>query len=186
MQRFVDLKRKAKPDMDKDDEKEGSTKIEDLSDKVKQATKQMEFEEKRAQIEIDRQNSEMSTMEHEVEICALKLREREQEFRLCELKIKELKRQTRHNALKPLETENPSSHQKSPEAKTYRKLPSRAKNMTLDTNQGKSENSNINNALELTEENLMYHEEKYKELERDEDYEFYSNIDGDTAPKGDQ
>lgn len=42
---------------------------------------------------------------------------------------------------------------------------------------------NINKRLELTEENLKQHDENYKELEREEEYEFYSNIDEGTPQK---
>lgn len=61
-----------------------------------------------------------------------------------------------------------------------RDLPSRVKDLS---NQDKSESMNINKRLELTEENLKQHDENYKELEREEEYEFYSNIDEGTPQK---
>jgi hypothetical protein len=83
MQKLVDLKRKENPDLAKDDQStsEGN-KIGDLGDKVKEATKIMEFEEKKAQIELHRQVAEVNNLQHEVDIAALKLREKKQEFRL--------------------------------------------------------------------------------------------------------
>jgi len=81
MQKLFDLKKKEKGIDENLGEKEDNT-IENLDEKVKDATKAMEFEEKKTQIEIQRQKSEINNMEHQVEIAALKLREKEQENRL--------------------------------------------------------------------------------------------------------
>ena len=81
MQKLFDLKKKEKGIDENLGEKEDNT-IENLDEKVKDATKVMEFEEKKTQIEIQRQKSEINNMEHQVEIAALKLREKEQENRL--------------------------------------------------------------------------------------------------------
>ena len=176
MQKLLDLKKKESPDLAREEEQPPQDKkVDDLGDKVKEATKIMEFEEKRAQIELHRQEAEISKMQHELEISALKLREKEQEYRLCELKIKELKRQTRHNALKPLDYEPPSAQVKTTGQKTFRDHP-------VDLSRGKSENNNILRQLEskplaLTEENMKLYDEKLKELEKEEDYEFYSNFE---------
>lgn len=172
MQKFLDAKKKDLPELQKESEISPEEKaIEDLSQKVEEATKVMEFEEKRVQIELHKQVAEISNLEHEVEITALKLREKEQECRLCELKIKELKRQTRHNALKPLELSTPANPR---ESQSYREF-------SYPSGVGKSENDNIMRnlspykPLELTEENMKLYDENLKSLEKDEDYEFYSN-----------
>lgn len=68
MQKLLELKRKEKPDIQKEEQNTEEIKLEDLSDKVKEATQLMAFEEKKMQIEIDRQNAEINNMEHEVEI----------------------------------------------------------------------------------------------------------------------
>ena len=174
MQKLLDLKKKDAPaeQIDTGENKD----IIKLEEKVKEATKQMEFEEKRTQIEIHRQEADISNMQHQVEISALKLREKEQEFRLCELKIKELKRQTRHNALKPLEYE-PSSQPQTSREKPYQNR------LGLDSTVGRSETSNIlghfgsnGQVAELTEENVKLHEQQQMKAEGEE-YEFYSNFD---------
>ena len=134
----------------------------------------MEFEERNVQIELHKQESDIKSLEHEVEIAALKLREKDQESKLWELKIKELKRQTRHNALKPLDIELISSQIKT-EHRSNRDLAG------VRHNQGKSESHNImgklnpNSPMELTEENIRLFEENFKTLERDDEFEFYSN-----------
>mmetsp|Transcript_9299 Transcript_9299/g.8960 ORF Transcript_9299/g.8960 Transcript_9299/m.8960 type:complete len:408 (+) Transcript_9299:1-1224(+) len=79
MQKLTDVKQKVSP---KEEDKKEDSGIEDLDEKVKQATKAMEVEEKRNQIEIHKQKAEISNLEHLVEIAALKLREKEQENRL--------------------------------------------------------------------------------------------------------
>lgn len=152
MQKLIELKRKENPNLEKEDQNSAeANKINELGDKVKEATKIMEFEEKKAQIELHRQEAELSNLQHEVDIAALKLREKQQEFRLCELKIKELKRQTRHNALKPLDFgPTPSDSIKTQGPKSYREP----------------------EQLRLCEENL-----KKFDREREEDDEFYSNYD---------
>lgn len=69
----------------------------------------------------------------------------------------------------------PSTQIKTTGQKSYRDY---QKDLTLE----RSEMSNLNQALgpkplELTEENMKLYEENLKELERDDDYEFYSNFD---------
>lgn len=83
MQKLLDMKKKEKIEIEKEsDLGQKDSKIDDLGDKVKEATKVMEFEEKRAQIELHRQEADISNMQHELDIAALKLREKEQEYRL--------------------------------------------------------------------------------------------------------
>mmetsp|Transcript_29482 Transcript_29482/g.26058 ORF Transcript_29482/g.26058 Transcript_29482/m.26058 type:complete len:176 (+) Transcript_29482:569-1096(+) len=175
MQRLLDMKKK---DIIQDDSlmPEENTGMEDLGGKVEKATKTMEFEEKKVQIAIQRQEGDISNMDHQVEIAALKLREREQELRLSELKIKELKRQTRHTALKPLEYEPQNSQVKTTGYKSSRVL-------NQDSGVGRSENTNLQEILlqqeiaELTEENVKLHEENMDDIKQgDEDYEFYSGV----------
>ena len=174
MQKLLDVKKKDSPEIYKNDVdiNPEDKALEDLSKRVEEATKVMEFEEKNVQIELHKQEADIKSLEHEVEIAALKLREKDQEFKLWELKIKELKRQTRHNILKPLEVEAVSSQIKT-EHKSNR--------VGNKHNQGKSESLNIMGKLspykpmELTEENIRLFEENFKSLERDEEFEFYSN-----------
>lgn len=175
MQKLIDAKKKSLPPTTDEENTPGSDKIDDLNEKVKEATKVMEFEEKRAEIELHKQESDISKMQHELEIAALKLREKDQEFRLCELKIKELKRQTRHNALKPLDFDLGNAQVKTTGHKSYR-------DYQIEYIHGKSESSNLQSTLgrqpmELTEENMKLYEKSLRNQERDEDYEFYSNFD---------
>lgn len=83
-----------------------------------------------------------------------------------------MKRQTRHNALKPLEIE-PEFSSNTTGQRSYREVANR---ITKLNDTGKSEVFNINHALELTEENMKLYEENLKELDREEDYEFYSEV----------
>lgn len=168
MQKLLDLKKKDIPI--ETPEENDSGELESLNQKVREATKTREFEEKRTELEVRKQENEISNMEHMVEIAALKLRERTQEYRLCELKIKELKRQTRHTALKPLEFEPNSNNPKTSENESYREIRN-------DSTLGRSENSNLREQLriaELTEANVKLHDEQ---LRQDEDSEFYSNVE---------
>lgn len=173
MQKLFDEKAK---ESGKEEEKTEDDKFDGLDDKVKEATKAMEFEEKKTEIEIQKQKSEIGNLQHLVEIAALRMREKDQEKRLCELKIKEIKRQTRHTALKPLEHEPKSAREPESDVQIYR--PS-YKTSTI----GRSENSNIQGILnqglvgELTEENIKLHEETMKEYRGDDDYEFYSDFE---------
>ena len=80
MQKLADVKQKVTPSPE--EEKKEDSGIDELDEKVKKATRAMEVEEKKNQIEIHKQKAEISNLEHLVEIAALKLREKEQESRL--------------------------------------------------------------------------------------------------------
>jgi len=83
MQKLLEIKRKESPMSARVSEVDPENKhMDNLGEKVKEATKAMEFEEKKTQIELHRQESEISHKEHELEITALKLREKKQEHRL--------------------------------------------------------------------------------------------------------
>ena len=91
-----------------------------------------------------------------------------------------------------MEVERPPSVNKMSDNKSFHEATSRVQNSA---GQAKSESSNINNALKLTEENLKQHEENlksirknYDEIDREEEYEFYSNSEEKTSKKknGDQ
>ena len=81
MQRLLDLKKKDAV-IEEEPAMEENKEMGDLDEKVKNATKVMEFEEKKTQAAIQKQKADISNMEHQVEIAALKLRENEQENRL--------------------------------------------------------------------------------------------------------
>lgn len=81
MEKLLDLKKKEIGHEEIPEIEEGNN-IENLDDKVKEATQAMESEEKKTQIAIQRQKSEINNLKHQVEIAALKLREKHQESRL--------------------------------------------------------------------------------------------------------
>lgn len=81
MQRLLDMKKKDTGQEDIPPVEENKD-IGNLDEKVKEATKMMETEEKKTEMAIQKQKADISNMEHQVEIAALKLREREQENRL--------------------------------------------------------------------------------------------------------
>ena len=80
MQKLADVKQKVTPSPEEENKEDSG--IDELDEKVKKATRAMEVEEKKNQIEIHKQKAEISNLEHLVEIAALKLREKEQESRL--------------------------------------------------------------------------------------------------------
>lgn len=83
MQKLLDVKKKDSPELQKAMEANPEEKaLDELSKKVEEATKIMEFEEKNVQIELHRQEADIKSLEHEVEIAALKLREKDQESKL--------------------------------------------------------------------------------------------------------
>ena len=80
MQKLLDVKKKDSPELQKVMESNPEEKVlDELSKKVEEATKIMEFEEKNVQIELHRQEADIKGLEHEIEIAALKLREKDQE-----------------------------------------------------------------------------------------------------------
>ena len=81
MQKLLDFKKKETHETT-DNKTDDNKKIDDLNYKVQEATKTMENEEKRLQMELHRQESEISSKQHELEIAALKFREKDQEYRL--------------------------------------------------------------------------------------------------------
>lgn len=83
MQKLLDVKKKDSPELQKVMESNPEEKaLDELSKKVEEATKIMEFEEKNVQIELHRQEADIKGLEHEIEIAALKLREKDQESKL--------------------------------------------------------------------------------------------------------
>lgn len=81
MQQLCEVKGKI-PKEPKEEEAKSEPGMEGLDEKVKEATKMMEDEEKKTELEIQKQKGEIANLQHLVEIAALRLREKEQENRL--------------------------------------------------------------------------------------------------------
>ena len=81
-----------------------SALLQQLSKQVEEAGKTLNLEEKRYDIEEERNEREVRDREHRIKLLELQIKEKDQEIRLYSLRAKELRKSVRYGTLKPIKS----------------------------------------------------------------------------------